>query len=92
MYSENQFDLLELTTTLGQENNLIIDGFPGARFEAELQNFGDGLPSAGHIAGLPHLLLDIQQHLYLCFQFPVSFLDQREFHSRNSRSEKKQIS
>jgi hypothetical protein len=56
--------LFKLTPALGQQNNLIIEGLPGSRFEAELKNVGGGFFGAGHLAGQPHLLLHIQQLLY----------------------------
>jgi hypothetical protein len=48
-----------------QHDNLIIKGFPCFRFETELQNVDCGFSGAGDFSGEPHLLLHVQQLLYL---------------------------
>jgi hypothetical protein len=65
--------LLQLTTALGQQDNLIIESPPSTSFIAKLQNISGGFLGTGHVTGEPHLLLHIQQRLYLRIQIASNF-------------------
>lgn len=70
--------LLQLAPALGQQDNLVIEGFPSLGFVAELQDVGDGFLGTGHVVVEPHLLLHVQKRLYLRLQIACDFLQKRK--------------